>query len=158
MSIRRHLAILVFTCSLGGVSLALVVSHLERAVDAEQERVGRDSLALKDLRTISVGVDRFLVASDLFFGSGETYLVDGLAIQAEQLQEAIAAVQNEPLFALEAARIDIISGSVDDIRARAKRWALARQTRSPPTYGQMLDAFDATARELVEASRHSLLP
>lgn len=98
MRIRSYLAVLVFTCLLGGYMLEQVLNYHFEHVQSSADKHTKSLLWAKDLERIENSASQFLVSTDLVVASGNTYLIFGAKNMGYYLTTELSKVQKESPF------------------------------------------------------------
>ncbi|MBG79972.1 MAG: hypothetical protein CMJ39_04580 [Phycisphaerae bacterium] len=91
------MAIVVLVCSLGGLALAVGLSWAYADLDRDIETYGARSNLLGDLSRLEEDLAQWTVTSDLVYGNGNTYLIDGAQDRGAALLERIARIQDDQM-------------------------------------------------------------
>ncbi|MEM7388125.1 MAG: histidine kinase dimerization/phospho-acceptor domain-containing protein, partial [Verrucomicrobiota bacterium] len=150
MPLKNLLLIIIFTCTFGGIFLAGGLHHWFQKIEAQYDRVGSNSIALKEVHHLNRGVNRLLITADLVIGNQETHLAENGLEQCRELSLASANLKREPLMAPCEASLDSIQTNIDLIGKKIRDVFLTANDR-PATKASVLASFDHLSLQLIDA-------
>jgi signal transduction histidine kinase len=130
---------------LGAVTLASTAAVLYARLHSDQRRFGVDSAVSRDVLRVEDSLHSWLVMGDLVYGSGETYLAEGLARQSSLVLRLCEQVAGAPLGAEGRAPLYEIERLVRRDQGRIQRAARPGAATASAT-GALLAEWDADAQ------------
>ena len=97
MRVGGYMAIVVLLCSTGGLALALGLSGAYADLERDVELFGSQSALLRDIARLEEDLSQWTVTSDLVYGSGDTYLIDGALRRIDSLRTTISRISSDSL-------------------------------------------------------------
>ncbi len=115
------MAIVILVCSMGGLSLALGLSWAYADLDRDVEAYGAQSALLRDLSRLEEDLAQWAVTSDLVYGSGDTYLIDGAIRRGDAIQRTIMRIHADEVASAFFPTLDrieyLVEANVDRLRS-----------------------------------------
>ncbi|MCH2132336.1 MAG: PAS domain S-box protein [Phycisphaerales bacterium] len=97
MRVNAYMAIVVLVCSLGGLLLALGLTWAYADIDRDIETYGARAVLATDLGRLEEDLSQWAVTSDLVYGSGDTYLIDGAIRRGDSIRNTINRIVADPV-------------------------------------------------------------
>lgn len=113
MKIKYHIALLLLACSLGGLGLALNLYRLHMGLERESEILYIDENALHEIIRLEENLRQWLIMSDLIYGSGETYLIDGTLELAILMNQIIVELHHTRICGSWEESLELVEGIIE---------------------------------------------
>jgi len=121
LRVSAYMAIVILVCSMGGLSLALGLSWAYADLDRDVEAYGAQSALLRDLSRLEEDLAQWAVTSDLVYGSGDTYLIDGAIRRGDAIQRTIMRIHADEVASAFFPTLDrieyLVEANVDRLRS-----------------------------------------
>ena len=113
MRVGAYMAIVVLVCCIGGLALALGLSWAYADLDRDIEAYGAQSALLRDLSRLEEDLGQWTVTSDLVYGSGDTYLIDGALRRGDAILQTILRIHGDSMASPYFETLDKVEALVD---------------------------------------------
>ncbi len=152
MRVRTYLGFLLLACLLGGLTVALLISSMNRAIDRQSTLVSEGSLVLAEIRQLDAGIQQYLLTLDLILANGETYLAASTGVQQEWLSRSLASIVDSPLI-FDRDQVIAASEGAARIHQAIDEWAVASVETDDreALLTELVGTTDAPAAALVQA-------
>jgi PAS domain S-box-containing protein len=151
MRIGHHIAVVVLVCSLGGAGMSLGLTFAYRNLEDESRRIGKDSLEMRDLDHVKALVGQWLVSCDLVVASAQTYMAEGAAVQAGQIEDLLSVLRHAMTTGDCAEDLTVISDSVGGIAQAVATAAIVSGPERASRLEELSERVDAESTRMIGA-------
>jgi len=149
MPIRYYLLSIILACTVGGLALSISLHQGFERIENRFDRVGANSLVLKEVDFVGDELKRILIISDLVIGSSETHLAENAIDQCNSAIEEIQILEQASLLQDCVAELEVVSDKVQLIQSKLS--VIYDSTDiAKLDFNQLLNEFDDASYELVD--------
>ncbi len=135
MRIKHHIAIVILTCSVGGLGLAMGISEGRRSIEFDAVELGPDSVTIENVSRLETQIGQWLLSCDLLLQTDSTYLLEGAQLQSDEAVTLLTKASDSRLATESIASIETL---IDSIR-RINTWVAEAAFASGPGRRRQLD-------------------